>query len=82
MFNGKNRKTSRLFHSGGDKTNINALFWMLTLGHISCYFAFLFLSFIIIQGWRVKYTLSIKILVLLSPALEFFGCQKRRRKKS
>ena len=37
---------------------------MLKLGHIGCSFAFELVSFSIIQGWKVKGLLSIKILVL------------------
>ena len=76
---GKKRKTSTFFHSGGHKTNLNALFWMFTLGQICCYFAFVLVSISLIQGRRVKGTLSIKILVLCLPELEF--CVLRKAKK-
>ena len=55
------------------------LFWMLTLGHICCSFAFLLVSISLIQGWIVEGTLSIKILVLCPRELEF--CVLRKAKK-
>ena len=67
----KTEKLLPFFHSGGHKTNFKALFWMLTLGHIFCSFAFVLVYISLIHGWRVKGTLSIKILVLCPPELEF-----------
>ena len=76
----KTEKLLPFFHSGGHKTNFNALFWMLTLGQICCSFAFVLVSISLIQGRRVKGTLSIKILVLCPPELEF--CVLRKAKKN
>ena len=72
-------KTSTFFHSGGPETNFNAIFWMLTLGHICCSFSFVLVSISLIQGWRVKGMLSIKILVLCPPELEFCGLRKAKK---
>ena len=49
----QNIKTTTFFHSGGHKTNFKDLFWMLTLGHICCYFAFV-LVFITLMGGEQK----------------------------
>ena len=75
---GKNRKTTTFFNPE-DTKKFKALFWVLTLGQICCSFAFVLVSFSLIQGWRVKGTLSIKILVLCPPDLEF--CVLRTAKK-
>ena len=71
------QKTSTFFHSGGHKTNFNALFSMLKMGHICCSFAFVLVSISIIKRWRVKGTLSIKILVLWPPELKFCCLKKK-----
>ena len=55
------------FHSGGHKTNFKALFFKLTLGHFVCSFVFVLVYISLIHGWRVKGTLSIKILILCPP---------------
>ena len=75
---GKTENILPLFHSGDNKTNFNDHFWMLTPGHIFCYIAFVLVSVSLIQGWRVKGTLSIKLLVLSPPELEF--CRLRKTK--
>ena len=75
----KLEKCLPFFHSGGHTTNFNALFWMLTLGHICCLFAYVLVSISLIQGWRVKGTLSIKIIVLWPPELEFCGLRKTKQ---
>ena len=51
---------------------------MHTLGHICLSFAFVLVSIIPIQGWRVEGTLSIKILVLWNPELEFCGMRRKK----
>ena len=76
----KTEKLLPFFHSGGHKTNFKALFWMLTLEHIFSFFAFALVYISLIHGWRVKGTLSIKILVLCPPELEF--CVLRKTKKN
>ena len=43
------------------------------------FFAFVLVSLSLIQGLRVKGTLSIKILVLCHPELEFCGLRKAKR---
>ena len=65
----KRKKIYLFFHFGGDKTNLNALFWSLHLDIF--FFAFLLVSVSLIQGCKVKGTLSIKILVLSPLELEF-----------
>ena len=40
----KQKKLIPFFHSGGQKTNLNGLFGMLTLGQICCSFAFVLVS--------------------------------------
>ena len=67
------------FHSRGHKTNAKALFWMLTLGHICCSFEFVLVSISLIQGWRVKGMLSMKVLVLCPPEFELCGLQKAKK---
>ena len=57
-------------------TSMLFLYAYTALGHICCYFARELVSIGIIKGWRVKVTLSIKILVLLPPELEFCGLRK------
>ena len=76
---GNNRKTSTNFHFGGNTIYFNALCCMLTLGHICCSFAFVLVFISIIKGLRVKGTLSIKILVLLRPELEFRRLLKKNK---
>ena len=61
------------------RTYFKALFWMLTLGHIFCSFAFVLVSISLIQGWKVKGVLSIKILNLCPPELEFCGLRKAKK---
>ena len=59
---GQNLNSFYLFlHNKSDKSNLNGLIWMLTLGHICCSFAFVLVSFILIQGWRVESTLSMTL---------------------
>ena len=67
------------FHSGCHKTKFSALFWMLPLGKISCSFAFVLVYISQIQGWRVKLTSSIKILVLWHQEMEFRDIQKTKK---
>ena len=73
------KKLFLLFYSGGHKTNFNALFRMLTLGHIFCSFSFVLVYISLIHRWRVKGTLSIKLLVLCPPELEFCGLRKTKK---
>ena len=64
----KQKKLLPVFHSGGDKTIFKALFGMLiTLGHICYSFEFVLVSISLIQEWRVKGTVSIKIQVTSPP---------------
>ena len=52
---GKNRKTSTFFSiPKATKLTSKLFFGMLTLGHICC--SFVFATFCLIQGWRVKST--------------------------
>ena len=38
------QKIFYLFYSGCHETSFNALFWMITLGHICSFFAFVFVA--------------------------------------
>ena len=55
------------------------LFWILALCHICSYFAFVLLYVSLVKGWSLKSTLSMKILDMWHPELEF--CSIRKKKK-
>ena len=74
------KKNLPFFHFGGDKTKLNALFWSLHLDIF--FFAFLVVSVSLIQGCKVKGTLSIKILVFSPLELEFRCLRKTKNPKT
>ena len=72
----KQKTTLPFFHSGGHKTNFKAFD---AYNGICSSFAFVLVSISLVQGWRVKGMLSIKILVLCPPELEFCGLRKANK---
>ena len=73
------KKILHFFPSRGHKTNFKVFSGCLHWNIFFCSFAFVLAYTILVNGWRVKGTLSIKVLVLCPPELDF--CVLRKTKK-